>query len=197
MMGNSVGQAWINFFFFGANFISFLAALTGFIASWVFTFKVKDFLGRETRQHAKPSSVIAWFLVASIGLSFATFVQRSHEAFYVGTGAGFGASGNPISWRAEDAPNIMSISPDLMFVGVIMIGFTFLGAVAFYLALITMMRFDSMHPQHHGAIKDFFMYVFGGIVSTNIAAVFGFAAKFIPFLQSTAEMFEKAKGNIF
>lgn len=196
-MSSLVGQAWINLFFFGANFVALLAALTGFVAAWICLFKLKDFLGRDTRQHAKASSVIAYFLVAGVGLSFASFVENSNDTFYQGTGASYPSGTNPITWRAEDAPQIGETDPKLMLSAVIVIGFSFLGSVAFYLALITMFRFDSMHPQHHGSLRDFSMYVFGGVVSTNLAGAFDLASILIPFLSSTAEMLRKAQGQIF
>lgn len=196
-MSSMVGQAWIDLFYFGANFVALLAAMTGFIAAWVCLFKIKDFLGRDTRQHAKASSVVAWFLVAGVGLSFASFVDNSNDVLYQGTGASYPNGTNPITWRAEDAPRIGENDPKLMLSAVIVIGFSFLGAVSFYLALITMMRFDSMHPQHHGSVRDFFMYVFGGVVSTNLAGAFDLASRLIPFLSSTAEMLRKAQGQIF
>ena len=195
-MGQSVAQAWIEFFFLGSNFIALLAAVVGFIGAWVCLVKIKDFLGRETRQHAKASSVFAWFLVAGIGLSFASFVERSNQTLYQGTGAQFQNGQNPITWRAENAPSLGGMEVELVLTAVILIGFGFLGAVSFFLALLTMMRFDTMHPQHHGSFKDFFMYVFGGVVSTNIAGVFAAMSSLIPVLSSTAEMLRRAQESI-
>lgn len=195
-MGHSVGQAWINFFFLGANFISLLAAVVGFIGAWVCLAKIKDFLGRETRQHARASSVIAWFLVAGVGLSFASFVKNSNEAFYQGAGPEYSTGSNPMTWRVENAPSLGGMDVELVLTAVILIGFMFLGSVSFFMALITMMRFDTMHPQHHGSIKDFFMYVFGGVVSTNIAGVFAILSAGIPVLGSTAEMLRRAQAAI-
>ena len=191
-MNSSVGSAWIAFFYTGANFIAFCAALTGVVCSLIFAGKVKEFLGRETRQHVRGSTLVAYFLVASVGMSFASFTEEANESFYYGTGANFSSAGNPITWRAEDAPSLNAIQPELLLTAVILIGFTFLGSVAFYLAFLTMFRFDGLHPNHHGAVKDFFMYMFGGVACTNIEMVMRALSKLVPILSSSADLLEKA-----
>jgi hypothetical protein len=196
-MTSGVGQAWITLFFAGANSIALLAAVIGVLASFTCLFKLQELLSRDTRQHVKFSSVASRFLVGSIGLSFAGFAQKANESLYYGTGASFGKAGNPLTWRVENAPNLANVpEPGLIVVAVILIGFTFLGALSFFLALQTMFRFDSMHPQHQGAYKDFLMFTFGGIVSTNIESTFRALSTLIPFLKSTADMLESAASAI-
>jgi hypothetical protein len=195
-MSGGVSAAWISLFFAGANLIAILAAVIGVFSAFACVMKFKDLLGRETRQHVRASTVIAYFLVGSIGLSFAGFANKANEGIYYGTGASFGKAGNPLTWRAENAPNLNKMKPELMITAVVLIGFTFLGALAFFLALNTMFRFDTLHPQHHGAYKDFLMYTVGGIVTTNIESTFRALSKGIPFLSSTADMLQQAAAAI-
>lgn len=177
--------------------VALFAAVVGVIAAFGCLSKIYDLLSRESRQQARFSGVIAYFLVSGIGLSFASFVRRSNETFYSPIGAAFADNRNPITWRVENAPSLNAIPPELILTAVILIGFMFLGAVAFFLALMTMFRFDSAHPQHNGAYKDCFMYTIGGVATTNIAGLFNSLGSFFPPLASTAAMLTNAADRIF
>ena len=75
---------------------------------------------------------------------------------------------------------------------VILVGFSFLGGVAFFKCLLTVYRFDKLHPQHHGGVGDFLMYMLGGIACTTLPATMAALAIWFPFLRGTSEMLNKA-----
>lgn len=195
-MNANVSQSWINFFYAGSNLIAILAVVVGVIAAYMFLSATKDFLGRDTRQHVKTSTLAAYFLVAGIGLSFASFTNNVNSTVYNGTGAEFSEGQNPLTWRADSAPQLNGVAPQLMIAAVIVIGFGFLGALAFYLALLTMFRFNSLHPQHQGCYKDFSMYTLGGVICSNLVPVAKILSNGIPFLTSTADLIQRASAHI-
>ena len=128
-----------------------------------------------------------------MGLSFVSFIEIAHYQAYGSLGAISSGAGNPMSWRTEDAPSLSEGVPaQLILTAVMLVGFGFLGGVAFFNALLTMFRFDKLHPQHHGAIKDFIMYLFGGLICTSLPTVFGALATYVTFLKGTAEMLKQA-----
>lgn len=190
-MQETVGQAWITLFYGAANFIGVFAAVIGVVAAYGFWFRAKDFIGRDSGQRGSASGLVAYFLVACTGLEFASFVYTMNESVYHGTGAIFASTGNPITWRAENTPALNGMSPEMMMMAVILIGFSFLGAVAFFLAMLTMYRFDKDHPEHYGATKDFFMYSAGGVITTQIDACFSGLSGLLPFLSSTSDFIQR------
>lgn len=191
-MSVEFARNWISLFISGGYLLSLFGAAIGFFAAISLKVKIVTYLNPATRQDVKPSTLAAYFMVAVTGMSLLTFTESATDAVYHGMGNVSSGAGNPLSWRLESAPNLTGSPAELVLMAVVLVGFSFLGGVAFFKCMLTMFRFDKLHPQNNGAFKDFLMYMFGGIACTTLPTTMSAIAIGLPFLRGTSEMLNKA-----